>query len=120
LAAAKRSAKVALGAAHPASGSVCVVVDLSPRKIVGIAIVEAPSLYHARMRAAVARIGKAADFSEGLEIDAAHVRAIPHKLIGKLLSPEQAAELKGRLSNGGPWGISTNHAASRYGGLNPN
>jgi hypothetical protein len=71
-------------------------------KIVGIAIVEAPSLYHARMRAAVARIGKAADFSEGLEIDAAHVRAIPQELIGKLLSPEQAAELKGRLSNGGP------------------
>jgi len=71
-------------------------------KIVGIAIVEAPSLYHARMRAAVARIGKAADFFEGLEIDAAHVRAIPQEMIGKLLSPEQAAELKGRLSNGGP------------------
>jgi len=75
-------------------------------KIVGIAIVEAPSLYHARMRAAVAGIGKAADFSEGLEIDAAHVRAIPQELIGKLLSPEQAAELKGRLSNGGPVGES--------------
>jgi hypothetical protein len=69
-------------------------------KIVGIAIVEAPSLYHARMRAAVAGIGKAADFSEALEIDAAHVCAIPGELIGKLLSPEQAAELKGRLSNG--------------------
>jgi hypothetical protein len=71
-------------------------------KIVGIAIVEAPSLYHARMRAAVAGIGKAADFSEGLEIDAAHVGAIPQDLIGKLLSPEQATELKGRLSNGSP------------------
>jgi len=71
-------------------------------KIVGIAIVEAPSLYHARMRAAVAGIGKAADFSQGLEIDAAHVRAIPQELIGRLLSPEQAAELKERLSNGGP------------------
>ena len=45
-------------------------------KIVGIAIVEAPSLYHARMRAAVAGIGKATDFSEGLEIDAAHAGAI--------------------------------------------
>ena len=75
-------------------------------KIVGIAIVEAPSLYHARMRAAVAGIGKATDFSEGLEIDAAHVGAIPHELIGKLLSPAQAAELKGRLSNGGPVGDS--------------
>jgi len=71
-------------------------------KIIGIAIVEAPSLYHARMRAAVARIGKAADFSEGLEIDAAHARAIPHELIGKLLSPEEAAELKGGLSNSRP------------------
>jgi hypothetical protein len=44
---------------------------------VGIAVVEAPSLFHARMRAAVAGIGRAADFSESLEIDAAHVRAIP-------------------------------------------
>jgi hypothetical protein len=75
-------------------------------KIVGIAIVEAPSLYHARMRAAVAGIGKATDFSEGLEIDAAHVRAIPQELIGKLLSPEQATELKGRLANNGPVGES--------------
>jgi hypothetical protein len=75
-------------------------------KVVGIAIVEAPSLYHARMRAAVAGIGKTADFSEGLEIDAAHVRAIPHELIGKLLSPEQAAEVNGRLSKGGPVGES--------------
>lgn len=75
-------------------------------KIVGIAIVEAPSLYHARMRAAVAGIGKATDFSEGLEIDAAHVGAIPQELIGKLLSPEQATELKGRLANNGPVGES--------------
>ena len=36
-------------------------------KIVGIAIVKAPSLYHARMRAAVAGIGKATDFSEALK-----------------------------------------------------
>jgi hypothetical protein len=63
-------------------------------------------LYHARMRAAVAGIGKATDFSEGLEIDAAHVRAIPQELIGKLLSPEQATELKGRLANNGPVGES--------------
>jgi hypothetical protein len=74
--------------------------------IVGIAIVEAPSLYHARMRAAVAGIGKAAEFSESLEINAAHVRAIPQELIGKLLSPQQAAELKGRLLDGGPIGES--------------
>ena len=71
-------------------------------KVVGIAIVEAPSLYHERMRAAVAGIGKAAEFSEGLEIDAAHVGAIPQDLIGTLLSPEQAAELRGRLADGDP------------------
>ena len=68
---------------------------------VGIAVVEAPSLFHARMRAAVAGIGRAADFSESLEIDAAHVRAIPQEPIAKLLSPEEAAELKGRLANEG-------------------
>jgi hypothetical protein len=36
-----------------------------------------------------------------------HTRAIPQELIGQLLSPEQAAELKGRLSNGGPVGESS-------------
>ena len=67
-------------------------------KIVGIAIIEAPSLYHARMRAAVAGIGKAADFFEGKEIDVMHVGLIPREMIGRLLSPEQAIELKGRLT----------------------
>ena len=67
-------------------------------KIVCIAIIEAPSLYHARMRAAVAGIGKAADYSEGKEIDAVHVSLIPREMIGRLLSPEEAIELKGRLT----------------------
>ena len=71
-------------------------------KVVGIAIIEAPSLYHARMRAAVAGIGKAADYSEGKEIDAVHVGLTPREMIGRLLSPEEAIELRGRLTATGP------------------
>ena len=33
-------------------------------KLVGIAIIEAPTLYHARTRVAVRGIGKAADYSD--------------------------------------------------------
>lgn len=73
--------------------------------VIGIAIVEAPSLYHARMRAAVAGLGKAADFSEGKEIDPAHVKRVPPELIGRLLSPEEAAELTNRLAGRDPGSV---------------
>jgi hypothetical protein len=33
-------------------------------KLVGVAIIEAPTLYHARTRVAVRGIGKAADYSD--------------------------------------------------------
>ena len=59
------------------------------------------------MRAAVARIGRATDYFEGKEIDAAHVGQIPDELIGRLLSPEEAIELTAKLSaDDGPAGVS--------------
>jgi hypothetical protein len=83
-------------------------------QIVGIAIVEAPSLYHARMRAAVTGIGKAADYSGGKEIDAAHAGLVPRELIGRLLSPEEAIELTARLTaDGGTVGESPPMTASQ-------
>ena len=62
-------------------------------KLVGVAIIEAPSLYHARMRAAVRGIGKAADYIEGNEVDAEHTALVPQDCIGRLLSPEEARQL---------------------------
>ena len=62
-------------------------------KLVGVANIEAPSLYHARMRAAVGGIGKAADYIEGKEVDAEHAAPVPQDCIGRQLSPEEARQL---------------------------
>jgi hypothetical protein len=62
-------------------------------QLVGAAIIEAPSLYHARMVAAVQGIGKVAEYTDGNEIDAEHAALIPRELIGKMLSPEEVREL---------------------------
>jgi hypothetical protein len=63
------------------------------RKFVGVAIIEAPSLYHARMRAAIGGIGRAADYIEGKEVDAEHAALVSQDCIGRLLSPEEALQL---------------------------
>jgi len=62
-------------------------------QLVGAAIIEAPSLYHARMVAAVQGIGKVAEYIDGNEVDAEHAGLIPRELIGKMFSPEQVREL---------------------------
>jgi hypothetical protein len=66
-------------------------------KVVGVAIIEAPSLYHARMQAAVRGIGRVADYSEGNEIDAEHAALVPQEYIGRRLSPEEARQLIERI-----------------------
>jgi hypothetical protein len=74
------------------------------RNVVGVAIIEAPSLYHARMQATVRGIGRVADYSEGNEIDAEHAALVPQKYIGRLLSPEEARQLMERISSALPQG----------------
>jgi hypothetical protein len=66
-------------------------------KLVGVAIIEAPSLYHARMQAAVQGIGRVADYSEGKEVAAEHAALIPQDRIGRLLLPEEAQQLIERI-----------------------
>jgi hypothetical protein len=56
---------------HPAR-----VISIQHRRN-GVAIIEAPSIYHARLQAAVRGIGRAADYSEGNEVDAEHAALIP-------------------------------------------
>jgi hypothetical protein len=67
------------------------------RQLTGAAIIEASSLYHARMTAAVEGIGKVVEYADGNEIGAEHVALIPRELIGTMLSPEQVRELAARL-----------------------
>jgi hypothetical protein len=68
-------------------------------QLAGAAIIEAPSLYHARMTAAVQGIGKAAEYADGHEIDAEHAPLIPRELIGKMLSPEEVRDLAAVLGH---------------------
>ena len=66
-------------------------------QLVGVAIIEAPSLYHARMRATVRGIGRAAEYFEGKEVDAEHAALVPQDCIGRLLSHEEARQLIERM-----------------------
>ena len=74
-------------------------------KLVGVAIIEAPSLYHARMQAAVRGIGRAADYTEGKEVDAEHAALVPQDCIGRLLSPEEARQLIERMGSAKTQGV---------------
>jgi hypothetical protein len=55
-------------------------------KLMGLAIIEAPSLLHALIRAEVRGIGRGVDYIEGKEIDAEHAALVPPDCIGGLLS----------------------------------
>jgi hypothetical protein len=65
--------------------------------LVGVAIIEATSLYHARMKAAVYGIGRAADYSDGKEVDVEDTALAARDCIRGLLSPEEAQQLSDRV-----------------------
>jgi len=69
-------------------------------ELVGVAIIEAPSLMHARMIAVASEVGRIAEYSDGKEIDPKHALLIPPEFIGRMprmLSPQQARELTAAL-----------------------
>jgi hypothetical protein len=66
-------------------------------KLVGVAIIEAPSLYHARTRVAVRGIGKAADYSDAKKLDDGDAALVPANCIGRLLLAEEAQQLSDRI-----------------------
>jgi hypothetical protein len=63
-------------------------------ELAGVAIIEAPSIYHARTRLALRGIGRAADYSDGMEVDAECAALIPQDFIGRLLDPDEARKLR--------------------------
>jgi hypothetical protein len=65
------------------------------RKLVGVVIIEAPTLYDARTRVAVRGIGSAADYGDGKEIDE-DVALVPLNGIGGLLWAKEAQQLSDR------------------------
>ena len=62
-------------------------------KMVGVVLIEAPSLVDARMRAALEAVEASVDFAEGHEIDAARSALVPAEQLERLLSIDEANRL---------------------------
>jgi hypothetical protein len=67
---------------------------------VSVAIMEAPSLMHARMRAAIDGMNTGATFAEGHKLDDDHAARVPRNLVGTMLSRDEAAALLDRIEHG--------------------
>jgi hypothetical protein len=70
------------------------------RPPVGAVIVEARSMFQARMTAVVRRMAPGVPFGEGLKLTAKMMTAIPPEEIGRMMSGVEAAELILRLVQG--------------------
>ena len=66
-------------------------------KLVGVAIIEAPTLFHARTRVAVRGIGRAVDYSDAKKLDDGEAVLVPANCIGRLLLAEEAQQLSDRI-----------------------
>jgi hypothetical protein len=65
--------------------------------LVGVVIMEAPSVLQARMNAAVRSIAAGAPFAEGHELSARLMASVPPTQVGRMLSGVEAGELIRRL-----------------------
>jgi len=70
------------------------------RPPVGAIIIEAPSMFQARMAAVVRRLAPAVPFGEGLNLSAKMMTSIPPDQIGRMMSGVEAAELILQLVQG--------------------
>jgi hypothetical protein len=60
---------------------------------VGAVIIEAPSMFQARVTAVVRRLAPGVPFGEGLTLSAEMIATIPPEEIGRMMSGVEAAEL---------------------------
>jgi len=74
-------------------------------ELAGTAIIDAPSIYHARLRLALRGIGKAADYSEAKEVDAERAALIPRDCIGRLLLPDEAQKCESAWNKDPAFGV---------------
>jgi hypothetical protein len=89
------------GDAHPA-WMPCFLLTFGDagRPPVGAVIIEAPSMFQARMTAVVRRLAPGVPFGEGLNLTAEMMAAIPPEEIGRMMSGIEAAGLIRRLVQG--------------------
>jgi hypothetical protein len=66
-------------------------------KVVGVVVIEAPSLIDARMHAALEAVEAGVDFADGHELDAALAALVPAEQLERMLSIEEANQLLKRL-----------------------
>ena len=67
------------------------------RPPVGVVIIEAPSLFQARMTAVVRRFAAGAPFGDGHELSAKMMESIPPTLVGRMMAGAEATQLILRL-----------------------
>jgi hypothetical protein len=70
------------------------------RAPVGVVIIEAPSMFQARMTAVVRRFAARVPFAEGHELSAKMMTSIPPMLVGWMMSGAEAEQLLLRLVEG--------------------
>jgi hypothetical protein len=70
--------------------------------VLGVIILEATDLLHARFRANLEGLDRDADFSEGHELDDERAAAVPKDMIGRMLTPAEAARLIERMERAEP------------------
>jgi hypothetical protein len=70
------------------------------RPPVAAVIIEAPSMFQARMTAVVRRLAPGVPFGEGLKLSAKIMTAIPPEQIGRMLSGNETSQLILRLVEG--------------------
>jgi hypothetical protein len=63
------------------------------RPPVGAVVIEAPSMFQARMTIVARRLAPGVPFGKGLKLTAKMVAAIPPEEIGRMMSEVEAAEL---------------------------
>jgi hypothetical protein len=70
------------------------------RRLVGVVIMEAPSMFQARMNSVVRRFASGVPFGECHELSAKMMTAMPPTQIGRMMSVAEAAQVIRRLVEG--------------------
>ena len=69
---------------------------------IGVLIMEAPDLLHARFRAEIFELPRGAEFAEAYPLDPQMMKHIPERLIGRMIPLAMAADLLKQIEHADP------------------